>query len=373
MTERKTIPTLIVGGGPAGALAAALLAAEGRAVTLIERSKEPQEKLCGDFLSGEAARPLARIGLDPLDLGAVSIDRLRIVIGKRSSETRLPFPAYGISRRVLDEAILERAAAYGTLVRRGVSVKRLEHTAGVWSAHLDDGNDVAAARILLATGKHDLRRHTRDYDDADSWLGLKMPLRLTAAQREGLGAAIELYVFKGFYAGLQALPGANANLCLAIPKRHYRARGGTWDFLVSSLHEEAPLLRDRLTGATPVLAQPLAVARIPYGYLAKAEPDGLIRLGDQAAVVPSFTGDGVAMALRSAEIAANCITSGAATEEIAAAIAASHRPLVRRAGRMARAGLSAPGRTVLAHLLAFAPSLAGKLAAATRVMPPAAS
>src|SRR3546814_1051633 len=43
--------------------------------------------------------------------------------------------------------------------------------------------------------------------------------------------------------------------------------GGAWDDLVRSLTDDMPLLRERLEGAEPLLTRPLAVARIPYGFL----------------------------------------------------------------------------------------------------------
>jgi flavin-dependent dehydrogenase len=373
MSERETIETLIVGGGPAGAFAAALLAKAGREVTLIERTTEPHEKLCGDFLSGEAARPLARIGLDPIRLGAVPVETLRVVIGRRVIETRLPFPAYGLSRRVIDEAVIERATLYGADLRRGLAVRRLTRQGDTWRALIDGDRLLDAEHVVLATGKHDLHGFARETDKRQSadqstqWLGMKMPMRLSTPARAALGAAIELYVFRHFYAGLQSLPGRDANLCLAIPKRIFHEYGGTWRALVAAMQEQAPVLQQRLHDAAPHRDRPLAIARVPYGFIAdSAADDGLVRIGDQAAVVPSFTGDGVAMALRSAEIATACVLEGEAPRA-AAAIAASHAPIVRRAATLAAAALSAPGVKLLGALLPLAPRLAGSFAAMTRV------
>ena len=61
-----------------------------------------------------------------------------------------------------------------------------------------------------------------------------------------------------------------------------------------------PHLATRLSGAEAVLAAPLSIAGVPYGFIhqhAADDPDRVFRLGDQAAVIQSFTGDGMAIAL----------------------------------------------------------------------------
>jgi hypothetical protein len=60
----------------------------------------------------------------------------------------------------------------------------------------------------------------------------------------------------------------------------------------------------RLAGAEPLLAKPIAITHIPYGYIRRTTEDGLYCIGDQAAVIPSFTGDGISIALHTARCAA---------------------------------------------------------------------
>ncbi len=102
-------PPLILGGGPAGAAAATVIATAGRPVTLVERNAGPTDKLCGDFLSGAALAALHRLGLDPSAMGASPVRTIRLVHRRTSAESALPFPAMGLSRRSLDEALLHLA------------------------------------------------------------------------------------------------------------------------------------------------------------------------------------------------------------------------------------------------------------------------
>jgi flavin-dependent dehydrogenase len=297
---------LIIGGGPAGAAAAILLARAGRAVTLIERNATATDKVCGDFLSAEAIAASTALGLDLAAMAPSPITTVRLVHAHRTAETRLPFAAFGLTRRAFDEALLQQASASGASLLRGHAVRAID-----WHAtalHIDCGvtGRITSDTVFLATGKHDLRGAARP-EHGTGLVGLKMYYRLAPRQQVALGQSIELMLFSGGYAGLQPVEAGQAVLCVLVPGARLRAAGGQWDRLLDSLTGESRHLADRLTSAQPLLRRPLAVAAIPYGYVHAAhrnEAPGLFRIGDQSAVIASFTGDGVALALGSAMLAA---------------------------------------------------------------------
>jgi flavin-dependent dehydrogenase len=144
---------LIIGGGPAGASLAIRLARAGRPVRLIEREAGPHDKVCGEFLSFEAAGYLTEVGLDARALGAVPIAGVEILHGERSASAGLPFEALSLSRRVMDEALLARARETGAQVERGRRVTGLARRGEGWRARLDGGEEIEAAQIFLATGR----------------------------------------------------------------------------------------------------------------------------------------------------------------------------------------------------------------------------
>src|SRR3712207_9480650 len=109
MNDARTEQIVIVGGGLAGASAACILARAGRPALLIERDPEPRHKVCGEFLSVEAQAYLAHLGIDLDYLGASRISLLRLVHGRDMAEADLPFVARGLSRKILDEALLQEA------------------------------------------------------------------------------------------------------------------------------------------------------------------------------------------------------------------------------------------------------------------------
>jgi len=83
-----------------------------------------------------------------------------------------------------------------------------------------------------------------------------------------------------------------------------QAAGGQPEQLIAQLAREAPLLADRFGGAIAT-GEWTSVARIPYGWRARRGQHGVFRLGDQAAVIASLAGDGIAIALDSAIRAAH--------------------------------------------------------------------
>lgn len=333
---------LIAGGGVAGAAAACLL---GPGCTLVERERAPHDKICGEFISAEAIAYLRRLGLDLHALGAVPVRAVRLVHRATAAETPLPFPALSLSRRVLDAALLERAEALGAEVVRGHAVRRIE--GGV--AEIAGLRCVSADAVFLATGKHDLRGLRRTpHRPPEDQVGLKMYLRVEQAQRNALAEHVEVVLFRGGYAGLQPVEGDAVNLCLLLDRAAFATAGQDWAGVQAMLEAESPHLAARLRGAIPLLARPLTIARIPYGFVHRpgpADPENVFRLGDQAGVIPSFSGDGVAMALHSA------FAASAAVRSIGAG--AYHRRLrqdiarqVGRAWAIDRVGRAAP------HLLA---------------------
>lgn len=357
--------TIIIGGGLAGGAAAARLAQAGAAPLLLERETVPHDKICGEFLSVEAGRHLAALGFDVARLGGARIDTMRLHSGTRTAETRLPFVATGITRRTLDAALLDHAAAAGAEVRRGVSVRRIEAASAVTSA-----GDIAG-RLMLATGKHELRGQPRDTRGTiDGLIGFKQFFRATPALRTALAGAVEVTVFNGGYAGLQCVEADRVNLCLLVDSGYFRTVGGTWPALFAMLVREPGLAM--LADAEALLAKPLTISAVPYGFLVRpAADDPLYRLGDQAAVIPSFCGDGMAMALHSGRLAADMMTAGASPFAYQTRLRGDVARQVRLATALQRFGTTRAGRFALVAGLGAVPAVLAALAKWTRVEPAA--
>jgi len=360
---------LIIGGGPAGAAAAILLARAGRAVTLIERQTGPHDKVCGEFISHEAATYLARLGLDLGGLGAVSIDAVRLADKRGETRIALPFAAFSLSRRRLDEALLGLAEKAGVDLRRGVQARQLSPTGAGWSVDLGEDETLCAPSAFLAVGKHDLRGWKRPAGLQGDLVGLKMHLRLACDQQAALAGHVELLLFGGGYAGLEPIEDGVANLCLLV-RRDDLPEGPAWPGLIARMRDDCPLLARRLQGAEALWPKPLAIAAVPYGHIQRSS-GGLWRLGDQAAVIPSFAGDGLAIALHSAHAAAQAYLAGATAENYQRRLAHDLSGQVFGATMLSQALVRPWGQALLSGLARRIPALMTAAARKTRISPQA--
>jgi menaquinone-9 beta-reductase len=360
------IDAIVVGGGPAGATIATRLAQAGRDVLLLEREKGPHDKVCGEFLSHDATSYLSSLGVDLPSLGAVPIHSVRLADRATLSTVKLPFPAFGLSRRVLDEALLARAVAAGATVRSGARVVELARQGESYRARLEDGTVLEAREAFLATGKHDLRGWKRPAGLQNDLLAFKLYFRLPAFQARRLAGHVELTLFDGGYAGLQPVEGDRANLCLLVRRERFAALGQRWDNLFSEIRVESPHLEARLRGAEPCWARPLALGAIPYGHV-RREGAGPFRLGDQAAVIPSFSGDGMSIALHSAELAARAYLAGEDTDRFQKRLAHDVGGQVLLATSLSHGLVRRPMQAALSATAGLFPGMVAAVALRTRV------
>jgi flavin-dependent dehydrogenase len=299
---------VVVGGGPAGTCAASLLAGAGCPTLLIEREPEPRHKICGEFLSIEAQAALRSLGIDVRSLGGLPIGQVRLISGRMVAEAQLPFEGVALTRKTLDETLLHRAREHGADILRGVAARAIAPDGGQLRLALGGGDEIGASALFLATGKHDLRGVKRPAATGlCDLIGFKNYFRLEGAQRRALEGSIELILFEGGYAGLQLVEGGAANLCLLARRDLFQRVGRSWSALLAHLLARCPHLAVRLAGADTLLERPLSIFQIPYGFLHRddgLEPARLFRLGDQAGVIPSFCGDGIAIALHTGRLAA---------------------------------------------------------------------
>ncbi|TCM16429.1 flavin-dependent dehydrogenase [Novosphingobium sp. PhB165] len=355
---------LILGGGLAGSAAACLIARDGKHVSLLERETGPHHKVCGEFLSIEAVGHLHQLGVDPLALGAVPIERIRVVQGHHDVEAALPFTALGLSRFTLDEALIAKAETYGAHVERGVRVLELSGRTARTTRGEREGR-----RVLLATGKLPVREQgvVLSGRAEDGFVGFKMHYRLTPAAARQLAGTIVLALFDGGYAGLQLVEDERANLCLILRRKTFSQLGGDWT-AVRGWFESNPVLQRILADGDALFEKPVAVANLTYGLPSRDHAEGpALSLGDRWAMTPSLTGDGMAIALRSAFLAAQCVLSEADAASYHRRLAAQTRRQITRA-MVLQNGLESSALRFAAYWLArLHPPLLTRAAHATRL------
>ena len=299
---------VIAGAGPAGAIAATILARAGARVLLIDRATFPRAKLCGDTLNPGAVAVLARLGLRSAIAAALPLDGM-IVTGLRGVRVQARYGAVSgcaIARTDLDLALLVAAADAGARVEHGTLVE----------GPLVDCGSKAEVRGVLVRGAQgtSLRIPARIVIAADGrYSRVARPLGLSRAARRrrrwaiggyfenvgGMTAFGEMHVRAHHYIGVAPLPNHLANACVVTAAPRGRSPR---DVLLSALREDAEL-RDRFVEARlvtePVCLGPLGVDSDVPGTM------GLLLAGDAAGFVDPMTGDGLRFAFRGGELAAH--------------------------------------------------------------------
>jgi len=361
---RRT-PALIVGGGPAGATVALRLAQAGLPHLLLERTSTTGDALCGGFLSWRTLAMLEGLGIEGDALNPVTLNRVRLFAGNCVAEAALPHPARAVSRNRLDTLLLAAAERAGAAVERGANVRGVEGRA----VRLADGACIGFDAMFLASGKHDLRGLARPAAarGSDPTIGLRVRLAPAAVLTRCMADAIELHLFDRGYAGLVQQEDGTANLCLAVRRSRLLEAGGP-EPLLRAIAAEAPSLGERMAHRASGSAID-AIANVPYGWRATTTEHGVFRLGDQAAVIPSVAGEGMAIAIASGMAAADAYSSDGASA--AGAFQARFARQARRpigvahlVWRLLERPAAASAATRLARLV---PSIVARLARSTRI------
>lgn len=357
---------LIIGAGPAGCAAAIVMARGGARPLMLDRSADVGDPLCGGFMSWRTLGQLRNIGVQLDDLSGQRVHQLRLFAGKREATVPLPQPALGLSRHALDTRMREAALASGA---------RLElDTIRSLSPGLAQGQqqDWQAESIFLATGKHDLRGQSRPRSSDDPALGLRLRLPARPERQHLLDSAIELHLFDGGYVGIVLQEGGTANVCMAVRKSALGKLGGNPVALIEHLENANPALAARL-GNDWREAQIDSIGAVPYGHITRQTEPGLFRLGDQAAVIPSLAGEGMAIAVASGTLAAQHWLEGsaAAAPAFQRAFAARARPPIRLASLGWHAAENRFGSGAALLVARLAPRFIGQFAEMARIRAPA--
>jgi hypothetical protein len=198
-------------------------------------------------------------------------------------------------------------------------------------------------------------------------VGFKLHLDAPAAA-SALAGVVQLTFYKGGYVGACLIEEGVLSLAWVMQERLVRAVGTDWNAQRAFLLRQSAVLDGILDRARPLFAKPLAIAAIPYGFL-RSRPIApeVFAVGDQLAVIPSFTGDGMAIALYSGLAAALAVLKGESAAQCQRRLLTPLRRQFRLAGSVGwllDIGAASPAILGAAQLL---PSLATRLADATRL------
>jgi flavin-dependent dehydrogenase len=295
---------LVVGAGPAGAIAAIVLARAGLRVTVFDRARFPRDKLCGDTINPGTLAILRRLALEPLVSRGLPVDGMIVtsesgarVEGRYSPGTQ----GRALRRWELDVGLLRAASTAGAHIEEGVLVKAplVEdgRVCGVMVSGSRERRVIARLVIAADGGSSRIARALRLAHHARS------PRRwAVGAYAEGVTGTTscgEMHVRRSKYIGVAPLSGGLTNICVVSADRTALRQPERllWDSVRGDAQLADRFARSRLV-APPVCLGPLAVESTTCGM------PGLLLAGDAAGFIDPMTGDGLRFACRGGELAA---------------------------------------------------------------------
>lgn len=302
------LEALVAGAGPAGSTAALVLARAGKNVCIYERTPFPRSKPCGEYLSAAAVRALHALGV-----GSELAPHARLVRGVRlhghGVHARIDFsePGWSLPRAVLDDALLNAALCAGANIEYAhvEGCEEQDDFARI-SFRLPDGitADTRSAAVVGADGMHSLVARKCGLA-ARVKAGARFALGGHYDGFAGLDEYIDMFVDGKSYAAINPLSDGSANVMLVLAQAELHANRDNVEAFAES--------RIRDLAGTLVAGACLTGSRVaigPLSYRARRLAGRRVLLaGDAACFIDPFTGQGVYLALRCGQIAAQCIAT----------------------------------------------------------------
>lgn len=368
--QRIMLDVLVVGAGPAGSLAALVLARAGARVLVVDRETFPREKLCGDTLNPGAVSLLHALGLTggPLDSGVplrgMTLSGPRAVVSAEYGDGRV---GRSVRRIDLDQWLLEHAVAAGARFESGLVARH---------ALLRDGRSVHGLALMSRGTAERVSRVPASMviaaDGTRSALARSLGLLRTPAspRRWAFGAYVtgitgvapdrgEMHVRRGAYFGIAPMPGGAANVCVVTgPRPEGRDPADIMRRVINADRAIAMRFASATFLGKPRVLGPLAAEATACGV------EGLLLAGDAAGFVDPMTGDGLHLAMRGGILAADAALRALETSDMKTAplrlAEARERALglKLRFNRLVRAATNSPATVDLLSVgAAMAPGL----------------
>lgn len=312
----STCDILVIGGGPAGSVAAALAARLGFSVVLIEKKTFPRRKVCGEYLSATNWPLLTELGLaDEIDREAgPEVRRVGLLVGDQQLVADLPQPAecgrWGrtLSRERLDSLLLQRAAELGAEIRQPWQAESLaphgsRFLCRAGSAKTGETADISTGMVIAAHGSWELghlpTQPTRPPPQPGDLLGFKAHFQNSMLPED----LMPLVCFPGGYGGMAQAEAGQMSLSCCVRR----------DQLERTQHctgrSDGEAVRAHIEATTPAVRRLLETAKTVGNWLSagpirpgirRGYDRGIFRVGNVAGEAHPAVAEGITMAMQSA-------------------------------------------------------------------------
>src|SRR6056297_771146 len=302
MTSQQ-FDVIIIGGGLAGLTSAIDLAQNNFRVLLIEKNSFPKHKVCGEYVSNEVLPYLKYLEFDPFEFGAKRITNFELTThNNKTIKVKLPLGGFGMSRYQMDFQLYQLA------LRQEVSV--LEDTVldvvfenDIFHVQTKSGQRFTSKITIGAFGKRsnlDTTLQRSFITKKSPYLGVKIHMSGNFPENK-----VALHNFKGGYCGVSKVENDHINLCYITNYEAFK-RYKDIDAFQNDVIFKNLALKELFQNSNIEFDKPLTISQISFETKNPIE-NHIIMCGDSAGVIHPLCGNGMAMAIRSAQLASGLI------------------------------------------------------------------
>ena len=301
--NKQFLDVIIIGGGLAGLCNAIHLSKLGKKVLLIEKNEYPKHKVCGEYISNEVLPYLDFLEVNPFDFGAVRINNFQLsTIKSNIISAKLPLGGFGISRYTLDLVLSEKAKENGVTILKD-TVLDVTFLKDFFQVETKENNIFTSKITIGAFGKRsllDVKMGRNFIQKKSPYLGVKIHVK--GNFKEDL---VALHNFKGGYCGVSKVENNTINLCYITNYATFKQYKNIEDF-----QEQVVLknnyLKDIFHNSEVLFDKPLSISQISFETKKPVESH-ILMCGDSAGMIHPLCGNGMSMAIQSAQLASKLI------------------------------------------------------------------
>ncbi|MCL7762071.1 NAD(P)/FAD-dependent oxidoreductase [Polaribacter sp. Z014] len=294
---------IIIGGGLAGLCNAIHLSKFNKKVLLIEKNEYPKHKVCGEYISNEVLPYLDFLEINPFDFGAVKIENFQLSTTKNNLiSAKLPLGGFGISRYQLDLILSEKAIKNGVTILKD-SVINVDFKNDIFSVETKENNTFTSKITIGAFGKRsllDVKMEREFIKKKSPYLGVKIHVK--GSFKEDL---VALHNFKGGYCGVSKVENDAINLCYITNYASFKKYKNIDDFQEQVVFKNQ-FLKEIFNNSQAIFEKPLTISQISFETKKPVE-NHILMCGDSAGMIHPLCGNGMSMAIQSAQIASKLI------------------------------------------------------------------
>ena len=300
----KNPEIVIIGGGLAGLSAAIHLASSGLSVILFEKEKYPHHKVCGEYLSREILPYLESLHISLAELFPAEIDQLIYSTPSgKTVESELGLGGLGISRYALDYFLYQKALEHKVEVINE-SIVDIELNNDKFTIISAEGRKFSTKMVLGAFGKRsglDKKLKRNFISQKSEWLAVKAHYRNENFPSD----LVSLHNFRGGYCGLSKTETGAVNVCYLATYNSFKEYKNP-DVYKRKVLRKNPHLNHFFEDAEPLFENDLSIGQVSFERKSLVE-NHILMLGDAAGLIHPLCGNGMAMAIHSAKLAAESI------------------------------------------------------------------